>query len=421
MQGKLTVEVLEPRELLSHTLVIGHRGDSLHAPENTPVSMDRAFRRGAEVVEVDVQFAGDGRIVAMHDTTVDRTTNGTGAVASLTVLELKTLDAGSWFSAEFAGERVPTLAEFLETAARRGIVYLDLKADSMGAAIRQVLDEEGLPDDSVWASAGEEAVARDVHEHLPGTPILWYGDVPRRGTAEYFQGMRSIGVTGFDLRWGEFARGFVRDARANGMFFSTYTINSPRQWRAALRLDLDAIETDDPGGLASFIAARRGEVSVRLTDGTLSIVGDRQHNSIRIEPGSFDGSVRIAGVDGTRINAQGEAVEVSGVRDIVISLGNGNDIVEITDLLLDGGLTADGGRGSDRISIGTSTIRGATELLGRSGSDRFSAQGSMFGPVQVTGGVGFDFLDMGLEAEPNANANNFLARPIYAQVERLAS
>lgn len=421
MQCKPSLEQLEARELLSHTLVIGHRGNSGLAPENTIVSLRQAFDLGADVVEVDVQFAADGVIVAMHDTTVDRTTDGTGDVAGMTLAQLKTLDAGSWFSDEFAGERVPTLSEFLETAARRGTVYLDLKAYSMGAAIGQVLDELGLPDDSVWASASEEIVAKDVHEHLPGTPVLWYGDVPNRGTADYFQHMRSIGVTGFDLAWGTLPRAFVRDAQANGMFFSTYTIDKPSQWRAALRLDLDAVETNDPGGLAALVAERRGQVIAQVNEGRLSILGDKFNNSIRIEPGSQVGSVRLAGVDGTLINGQVGPIEFAAVRNLQIVLAAGNDVVGIVDALLDGGLSVDGGRGNDRVSIHNSTIRNATEFVGGAGSDWFVSERSTFDQVQFVAGGGLDILDMGLRTEPNARANDFLVPPSYSNLERLAS
>jgi glycerophosphoryl diester phosphodiesterase len=421
MERKPGVEQLEARELMSHTRVIAHRGDSLHAPENTLSSMDQAFRLGADVVEVDVQFAADGVIVAMHDTTVDRTTDGTGVVADLTVPQLKALDAGSWFSSAFASEQVPTLTELLVSAAARGPVYLDLKSYSMGAAIEQVLDQLALRDDSVWASANEEIVAADIHEHLPETPVLWYGVVPSRGTDEYFQQMRNIGVTGFDLKWGEFSRAFVRDARANGMSFSTYVIDQPSEWRAALRLDLDAIETNDPGGLAALVAQRRGQIIARVDDGRLSIHGDNLNNSIRIEPGSQLGSLRLAGVDGTRINGQSAPVEFENVHDLRIELLGGNDVVEIVDVLLDGGLSVEGGPGNDRVEIRNTTIHNATDFIGGAGSDWFGAARSAFDQVQFIAGGGFDILDVGSQSEPNTRGNDFLALPSHSNLERLAS
>jgi glycerophosphoryl diester phosphodiesterase len=419
-QPKLHVEQLEARTMLSHTLVVGHRGNSMFAPENTLSSMDQAFRRGADVVEVDIQFAANGEIVAMHDLGVERTTDGTGDAASMTVAQLKTLDAGSWFSDEYIGERVPTLKEFFEVAAQRGIIYLDLKTYPMGSAIAQLLDELELPDESIWTSANTEALARDAHEHLPGASVLWWGDVPNRPKADYFQHMRSIGVAGFDLRWGDFSHRFARDAQSNGMFFSTWTIDARDQWQAALNLNVDAIETNDPGGLAKLIAERSGQVTAQLNAGRLLVQGDALDNSVRVEPGSLPGSVRVSGLNGTAVNGAG-SIEFAGVRDVSVVLTNGNDHLEIVDLLLDGDLTVDGGRGNDHVSIHDSTIGGTVAFLGGAGSDWFGAEGSAFQQVRFIAASGFDTLDIGLESVVNARDNDIVVPPIYSKVERLAS
>ena len=97
--------------------IVAHRGLLRHAPENTLAN----FRACLELrigFEVDVQRTKDGHLVCIHDDTVDRTTNGTGKVSDLTLAELKTLDAGSWFDPAFRGEQVPTLDEVFETLSR---------------------------------------------------------------------------------------------------------------------------------------------------------------------------------------------------------------------------------------------------------------------------------------------------------------
>ena len=83
---------------------------------------------GAGFIETDLQLSRDARLVAIHDATVNRTTNGQGAVHDLTLAELRRLDAGSWFGSEFAGERIPTIEEILEFAKKHDVVfYLELK------------------------------------------------------------------------------------------------------------------------------------------------------------------------------------------------------------------------------------------------------------------------------------------------------
>jgi glycerophosphoryl diester phosphodiesterase len=109
-------------------LVIAHRGASGHAPENTLAAFRKALAMGATFIETDLQLSRDARFVAIHDSTVERTTNGKGAVHDLTLAELRRLDAGAWFGSEFAGERIPTLEEILDFAKKHDVVfYLELK------------------------------------------------------------------------------------------------------------------------------------------------------------------------------------------------------------------------------------------------------------------------------------------------------
>jgi glycerophosphoryl diester phosphodiesterase len=94
-------------------LIIAHRGASGYAPENTLAAIDLAMSSDAQMIEIDVHLSKDGHVIVIHDETVDRTTNGSGKVNEMTLDELQQLDAGSWFSDEFAGERLPTLQEVM--------------------------------------------------------------------------------------------------------------------------------------------------------------------------------------------------------------------------------------------------------------------------------------------------------------------
>ncbi len=122
-----------------HILIEAHRGDSASAPENTLAAFRRAVELGVPSVELDVHPARDGTLVVIHDDTVDRTTDGTGAVSDKTLDELRCLDAGSWFGSQFAGERIPTLAEVLELLAPSATgLNIEIKADD-DEAIRGTL------------------------------------------------------------------------------------------------------------------------------------------------------------------------------------------------------------------------------------------------------------------------------------------
>ncbi|MDE3231578.1 MAG: glycerophosphoryl diester phosphodiesterase [Chloroflexota bacterium] len=108
----------------------GHRGARGHAPENTLLAFALAFDLGADGIECDAQLSADGRLVIIHDETVNRTTNGRGAVRDLSFAALRQLDAG-------AGQRIPTLDETLAlVAARGGLLNLELKAETDAEALR---------------------------------------------------------------------------------------------------------------------------------------------------------------------------------------------------------------------------------------------------------------------------------------------
>ncbi|QHL87845.1 glycerophosphodiester phosphodiesterase [Nibribacter ruber] len=107
--------------------VIAHRGASYLAPENTLAAVKKALETSADFIEIDVHLSKDGQVVVIHDATVDRTTNGTGQVAQLTLEELKELDAGSKTDTAFAGERIPTLAQVLKTVKGKKKLLIELK------------------------------------------------------------------------------------------------------------------------------------------------------------------------------------------------------------------------------------------------------------------------------------------------------
>lgn len=112
-------------------LIIGHRGASGVAPENTLAAMDLAIRYGCQGIETDLQLTKDGEIVVFHDWSVDRTTNGSGEIKDLTLDELLTLDAGSWFAEEFRNEKIITLETLINFIPKSLLLNLEIKSKSL--------------------------------------------------------------------------------------------------------------------------------------------------------------------------------------------------------------------------------------------------------------------------------------------------
>jgi glycerophosphoryl diester phosphodiesterase len=131
-------------------LVIGHRGNRAHAPENTVESFRQAIALGVDAVEFDVHLSADGKPVVMHDPTVDRTTDGTGTIASRTLAELKRLDAGARFTQDGGrsfpwrgrGLTVPTLEEALAATASVPVI-IEMKTEAVARPALEVLQRTG--------------------------------------------------------------------------------------------------------------------------------------------------------------------------------------------------------------------------------------------------------------------------------------
>src|SRR4051812_12709361 len=158
-------------------LVAAHRGCSQDAPENTLAAFSRALDVGADLVEFDVHVSADGDVIVIHDDKVDRTTNGSGEVARLRTEEIKTLDAGSWFSDAYAGEPVPLLDEVLDLLKGRAVPLIEIKAKrkkapDCGARVIEALRRHRMLDEAVVICRDVER-SREVSAASPITPLAY--------------------------------------------------------------------------------------------------------------------------------------------------------------------------------------------------------------------------------------------------------
>lgn len=140
-------------------LIVGHRGSSGSAPENTLAAFRKAIDDGADGIEFDVRLTKDGELVVLHDQTVNRTTNGRGNVRNLSREQVRHLDAGAWFAPEFRGQRIPTLIEVLHSLPRTILLNIEVKTDGqlrermrLGTLLARMLREERRLDRTVVSS-----------------------------------------------------------------------------------------------------------------------------------------------------------------------------------------------------------------------------------------------------------------------------
>lgn len=158
----------------SHFMNIAHRGASSYAPENTFASFDKALELGTAHIEFDLHFSADGHIVVIHDDTVDRTTDGSGAVADLTLAQLRSLDAGAWFSTEYAGASIPTLAGLLERYKGRFHFHIEIKGKTPGLSQRTADLVRGFGvKDSVTITSFDPGSLEELAPYAPELPRGW--------------------------------------------------------------------------------------------------------------------------------------------------------------------------------------------------------------------------------------------------------
>lgn len=237
--------------------IAAHRGDSARAPENTLPAFASAFRSDLEFVEADVQLTADGHPVIIHDETVDRTTNGSGAVEALTLDQIRALDAGSWYDAAFAGTTVPTLDEFLDAldgSSKKAL--LELKGHWTADDIEGILIgiyARGVQNRVVFASFNLTTVAY-LAEAAPAFPrVIIKRDLPSDPVAlTEFYGAIAILTTPNSL---ENDPDVVDRMHEAGLGVLVYTLNSTSRWEEAREFGVDGIITDKPTKLGGWISA----------------------------------------------------------------------------------------------------------------------------------------------------------------------
>jgi glycerophosphoryl diester phosphodiesterase len=232
-------------------LVIAHRGASGHAPENTMAAFKKAVAMGATFIETDLQMSRDARFVAIHDTTVNRTTNGQGIVHDMPLSELHKLDAGSWFGSEFVGERVPTLEELLAFSKKNDVVfYLELKPQgSWGGehALIGALRESGEIPRTVVISFDPSVVLklRKIEPTLM-TGLLYDGQIENPLDKAVEVGARQIAVRS-DL----VTPALLSAARKKDLQVVCWTVNHSAHMRALVAAGVDGIMSDYPDRLVA--------------------------------------------------------------------------------------------------------------------------------------------------------------------------
>ncbi|GAB4546237.1 MAG: glycerophosphodiester phosphodiesterase family protein [Anaerolineales bacterium] len=241
----------------SSPLILAHRGDCAHAPENTLPAFEQAAQKGADGVELDAKLTADGQVVIIHDSIVNRTTNGKGKVSALTLDQIRQLDAGAWFDSKFSGAQVPLLEEVFETLGKTRLINIELTnyatpKDDLVEKIcilinkhsnhKQIIFSSFFPSNLKFAAALLPNIPRGLLA-MPGALGVW--------------------ARSFGFMFGDYAalhphrsnvsREQIQRAHRLNRRIHTWTVNDPQE---ALRLKdwgIDGLITDDPQTLVAAL------------------------------------------------------------------------------------------------------------------------------------------------------------------------
>ena len=238
---------------------IAHRGFSSQFPENTLLSFQRALDLGVNRLELDLQLTRDDHLIVMHDRTVDRTTDGSGQTVDLTLRDLKELDAGSWLAPEFAGQRVPTFLEVIESLASSTIFVVELKFvgnDGIQGVI-DLIDRTDLSDRVVISSFDLEKLptVKTLAPDLPTTALLKPdGTSPQ----EKIDLAGKLGIDTLGPRCTEVTRELIEAAHAAGLLVRAWGLarDQGEEMTRLIDLGIDGMTTDCPDILQQILVLR---------------------------------------------------------------------------------------------------------------------------------------------------------------------
>jgi len=257
---------LQPR---ARPLVIAHRGASAYAPENTLAAFTLAAEQQADAIELDVDLTRDGHVVVMHDATIDRTTDGHGRVADLTLAEVRRLEAGAWKAAAFSGERVPLLEEVFEALGQRMLINVEIKGMSLRgsgieAKVAALIEKHGLIDRALVSSFNPFALrrAKYLNPRL-ACGLIYAPDLPIFLRDAWLAPL----IPGLDARHphhSQVNQVLVDRFHARGWAVNVWTVNQAGIARTMAEAGVDGLMGDDPVLIRQALGTLSGRVSLQF-------------------------------------------------------------------------------------------------------------------------------------------------------------
>ncbi|UYZ21638.1 glycerophosphodiester phosphodiesterase [Mesobacillus jeotgali] len=238
-------------------IIIAHRGASAYAPEHTLPAYDLAVHSGADYIEIDLQMTKDGELIALHDSELDRTTNGSGLVKTQTLDKIKALEAGSWFNEQYpqladsAYEKaeIPTLEEIFQRYGKSVNYYIETKSPGMEVKLINLLRKHSLvqSESKVIIQSFHSKSLRKIHKLEPGIPLiqLYRYSGKARLTDRELRSLKKY-ASGIGANFGKVDVEYIKKAHRHGLAVHLFTVNSDDDIQQAYEIGADGVFTDYP-------------------------------------------------------------------------------------------------------------------------------------------------------------------------------
>jgi glycerophosphoryl diester phosphodiesterase len=262
---------------IQQSMNISHRGASGHAPEHTLAAYELGKIMKGDYIEIDLQMTKDGELIAMHDETIDRTTDGTGLIKEFTLEELKSFDAGSWFNEaypdkakpEYMGLEVPTLREVIDRFGVEANFFIETKSPEMYPGLEEKLVEILYEYDLVGEqkqtgkviiqsfSAESLKKVRLLDDSIPLVQLLSYY-APAVITNEEVIKIKEY-ASGIGMHFTAISPGYVKKVRDSGLLIYPYTVNEKEDMEMLLDWGVTGMFTNYPDRLQEIILKRKAK------------------------------------------------------------------------------------------------------------------------------------------------------------------
>ena len=257
--------ILHLLDQLERPIIFAHRGASVSAPENTMSAFELAARLGAKAIELDTMLCSDGIPVVIHDHTLERTTNGHGQVRDHNYSVLSYLDAGSWFSDAYKGEKIPALHQVLKSFSDRILINIELKNyhaphDNLPETVMQLIDEFNLWE-SVLFSSFLPRNLRSIRKRKPFAKVALLCPTGFEGWVFRSPIYKNLSPAIIHPAIDDVDREYIQREHCNGRRVHVWTVNDKVKAKELFLIYVDGIFTDDPASMLEVLRQNQPPVN----------------------------------------------------------------------------------------------------------------------------------------------------------------